>query len=67
MDQEDYRTRAERCRRLARQVSDTHMRLSLEALAEEYESKLPAGGHDDEEMPASRRGRVIDGAMQETM
>jgi hypothetical protein len=45
MDQEDFRTRAERCRRLAREVSDTHMRLSLEALADEYEARL---GDDDE-------------------
>jgi hypothetical protein len=45
MEQENYRTRAERCRRLARQVSDTHMRLSLEALAEEYEASIE---NDDE-------------------
>lgn len=46
MEQEDYRARAERCRRLAREVNDTHMRLSLEALADEYEAKL---GDDDDE------------------
>ena len=48
MNQEEIIERAERCRRLAQQVGDAHMRNSLEALAEEYEAKLPrkrtAGG-----------------------
>ena len=40
MSQDEILERAERCRRLARDVGDAHMRNSLEALAEEYEAKL---------------------------
>ena len=43
MNQADIIERVERCRRLARQMTDGHMRNSLEALAEEYESRLPRG------------------------
>jgi hypothetical protein len=32
----------ERCRRLARMLTDDEMRRSLEELAEEYEAQLPA-------------------------
>ena len=41
MSQEEIIERAERCRRLALHVGDAHMRNSLEALADEYEAKLP--------------------------
>ena len=47
MSREEIIQRAERCRRLARDIGDAHLRNSLEALAEEYEAKLPrrrAGG-----------------------
>ena len=47
MNRDEIIERAERCRRLARQVGDAHLHNSLEALAEEYEAKLPrreAGG-----------------------
>ena len=48
MNKDEIIERAERCRRLARDVGDAHLRNSLEALAEEYEAKLPrkraAGG-----------------------
>ena len=41
MSQQEIIERVERCRRLARDVGDAHLRNSLEALAEEYEAKLP--------------------------
>ena len=41
MNRDEIIERAERCRRLALQVGDAHLRNSLEALAEEYEAKLP--------------------------
>jgi len=47
MEQEELKVRVERCRRLARQMTDAHMRLSLEALADEYEAQLPLDGNDD--------------------
>ena len=51
MEQEELRVRVERCRRLARQMTDAHMRLSLEALADEYEAQLPLDGNDDDGTP----------------
>ena len=51
MEHAELKERAERARRLSRAVTDAHMRLSLEALADEYEAQMPqaASGDDDAE------------------
>ena len=51
MEHTELKERAERARRLSRAVTDTHMRLSLEALADEYEAQLSRGppADDDDE------------------
>ena len=59
MEHEELRGRVERCRRLARQMTDAHMRVSLEALADEYEAQLPSGDddHDDGGTPGFKLTR----------
>jgi hypothetical protein len=47
MTKDDLIERAERCRRLALMATDTHLRNSLEALAEEYEAQLPPSRRSD--------------------
>jgi hypothetical protein len=47
MTKDDLIERAERCRRLALMATDTHLRNSLEALAEEYEAQLPPSRRPD--------------------
>lgn len=49
MEQDQIVELAERCRRLARQVTDGSMRNSLEALADEYEAQLPGESGGDGE------------------
>ena len=44
-ENQEIRTRIERCRRIAQYMTDDDVRHSLEDLAEEYESQLP--GHDE--------------------
>lgn len=49
METKHLEAQIERCRRLAMQVTDVQTRLSLEALAEEYEAQLPNRADNDDE------------------
>ena len=60
MDTKTLEAQIERCRRLAMQVTDVQTRISLEALADEYEKQLPAANDDsdeDDEAPFMLRTR----------
>jgi hypothetical protein len=63
MEYENIREQAERARRLAREVTDRHMRLSLEALADEYEEQLrlhrSRTGNEDDEDDDTPRGFTL--------
>lgn len=56
-ENQEIRTRIERCRRIAQYMTDDDVRHSLEDLAEEYEAQLP--GHGESFM---LRGDEEDGA-----
>ena len=60
MDTKTLEAQIERCRRLAMQVTDAQTRISLEALADEYEALLPhrdADEDDDDGPPFMLRTR----------
>ena len=53
-ENQEIRTRIERCRRIAQYMTDDEVRHSLEDLAEEYEAQLPE--HDDNFMLGGGKG-----------
>jgi hypothetical protein len=46
MTEEEIEQQIERCRRIARMITDEHARRTLERLAEEYAEQLPSRGDD---------------------
>jgi hypothetical protein len=46
MDEQDIEQQIERCRRIARMITDEHVRRTLERLAEEYASQMPPKSGD---------------------
>ena len=57
MNIQELQAQIARCRRLALQVSDVQTRLSLEALADEYEAQLSQSDDEDDEPPFMLRTR----------
>jgi hypothetical protein len=51
MTEEEIEQQIERCRRIARMITDEHARRTLERLAEEYAAQLPPSAPSSDDFP----------------